>query len=107
MATQSRSTTKEALKAATRPRKQSNVRVLGRLSAPLSAPLPEVGKAQRSVESLAPQAEPVQFLFRVKTTSSCRSAQNSQFVRVVRGRSNRWRIEVRRSNAALRLRSER
>lgn len=34
------------------------------------------GKAQRSAESLGPQAEPVQFLFRVKTTSSCPSAQN-------------------------------
>jgi hypothetical protein len=47
-----------------------------RLSAPSSAPLPAVGKARPSEESLGPQAEPVQFLFRVKTTSSCRSVQN-------------------------------
>ena len=62
--------------AATRPHKQSNARVLAPLSAPSSAPSPAVGKAQRSVGSLALQAEQVRFLFRVKTTSSCRSAQN-------------------------------
>jgi hypothetical protein len=57
-------------------RRRSNARALLRLSVPSLVPLPVVGKAQRSAESLALQAEPVQFLFRVKTTSSCRSAQN-------------------------------